>query len=237
MQRLFTSRRALRVVAPTVVALGAGAALAVGAIPGSDGTIQACYQTVTDEAGNSGYLRVVDNSDQCQEGENALAWNQRGPQGATGPKGDTGAAGPAGPPGPPGPAGADGSSGGGGGDSRPTRVFLKLDGISGEETMDGYQDQIGLDSFSYGAKNAVALGSSSSGRGRGQGLAEPVHVHQADRQLLDGAVQGAGARNALPPRDGHVHEAGREAVRVPDLQVRTSRAHRPRPVPGGRLPR
>src|SRR6476619_2372344 len=85
MQRLFTSRRALRVVAPTVVALGAGAALAVGAIPGSDGTIQACYQTGTDEAtGTSGAVRVVDNSDQCQEGENALAWNQRGPQGFPG---------------------------------------------------------------------------------------------------------------------------------------------------------
>ena len=67
--------------------------------------------------------------------------------------------GPAGPPGPPGPAGADGSSGGGG-DSRPTRVFLKLDGVSGEETMDGYQDQIGLDSFSYGGKNAAASSSS-----------------------------------------------------------------------------
>lgn len=176
MNRLFTKRRALRVVLPTVVALGAATAIAAGAIPGSDGTIQGCYNT-NPESGQPGALRVIDSGNECYSDEQALTWNQRGPAGPAGPagaKGDTGATGPAGPPGPPGPAGADGSSGGGGGgDSRPTRVFLKLDGIAGEETMKGYEDQIGLDSFSYGAKNAVPLGSSSSGMGASKASLNP----------------------------------------------------------------
>ena len=159
MKRLFTSRRALRVVVPTVVALGAATAIAAGAIPSSDGTILGCYNQV------GGNLRVVDNSSSdCGEFETPLNWNQQGP---AGPKGDTGATGPAGPPGPPGPAGADGPSGGGGGDTRPTRVFLKLDGVSGEAAMRGYEDQIGLDSFGYGGKNAGS-GASSSGLGAGK---------------------------------------------------------------------
>ena len=143
MNRLFTSRRALRVVAPTVVALGAAAAIAAGAIPNDDGTIQGCYNNPQYETGNPGGLRVVDNPDQCSSTEVPLAWNQRGPQGPQGAKGDTGAAGPPGPPGPPGPAGADGSSGGGSGGIENTDVFLKLDGIDGESVNKGYEKQIG----------------------------------------------------------------------------------------------
>ena len=79
MNRLFTSRRALRVVAPTVVALGAAAAIAAGAIPNSDGTIQGCYNNPQYEG--NGALRVVDNPDQCGSIEVPLNWNQRGPPG------------------------------------------------------------------------------------------------------------------------------------------------------------
>jgi type VI secretion system secreted protein Hcp len=46
-QRLRRTRRALKLGLPTAAALGAGAALAVAAIPGSDGTITGCYASST----------------------------------------------------------------------------------------------------------------------------------------------------------------------------------------------
>ena len=198
MNRLFTRRRALRVVAPTVVALGAATAIAAGAIPNDDGSIQGCYNNPQYETGSPGALRVVDNPDQCSSTEVPLSWSQRGPQG---PKGDTGAPGPAGPPGPPGPAGADGSSGGGGGgDTRPTRVFLKLDGISGEEVMKGYEDQIGLTSFGYGGRNAGAGPSTGSGIGTGKVTLNPFTftkpIDSSSTKLFSALVKGTHIKNA-----------------------------------------
>jgi type VI secretion system secreted protein Hcp len=46
-QRLRRTRRALKLGLPTAAALGAGAALAVGAIPGSGGVITGCYAGTT----------------------------------------------------------------------------------------------------------------------------------------------------------------------------------------------
>jgi len=54
-------------------------------------------------------------------------------------------------------------------------VFLKLDDVSGEETMRGYENQIGLDSFSYGAKNAGS-GASSSGLGACKASLNPFKI-------------------------------------------------------------
>jgi type VI secretion system secreted protein Hcp len=42
-QRMRRSKRALQIALPTAAALGAGAAVAVGSIPGSDGKITGCY--------------------------------------------------------------------------------------------------------------------------------------------------------------------------------------------------
>jgi len=77
-QRLRRTRRALKLGLPTAAALGAGAAIAVGSIPGSDGTITGCYaaptgavvpyytstdQTEPNEAYEApGALRVIDPS-------------------------------------------------------------------------------------------------------------------------------------------------------------------------------
>jgi type VI secretion system secreted protein Hcp len=164
MTRFLTRRRVLRVIAPTIVALGAGTAIAAGAIPSSDGTIQGCYNN------DGGALRVIDTSNnECNEGETPLSWNQRGPQGATGPQGAKGDTGAQGPPGPPGPAGQDA---GGSGDSGPSTsdIFLKLDGVDGESTAKGYENQIGLYAFSYGAtQSGGAAGSSAKGTGAGAG--------------------------------------------------------------------
>jgi type VI secretion system secreted protein Hcp len=46
-QRMRNSKRALQIALPTAAALGAGAAVAVGSIPGGDGTITGCYASTT----------------------------------------------------------------------------------------------------------------------------------------------------------------------------------------------
>src|SRR5882762_4141589 len=46
-QRMKRSKRALQIALPTAAALGAGAAVAVGSIPGGDGTIAGCYASST----------------------------------------------------------------------------------------------------------------------------------------------------------------------------------------------
>jgi type VI secretion system secreted protein Hcp len=136
-QRMRRSKRALQIALPTAAALGAGAAVAVGSIPGSDGTITGCYAgpnglTINGVAGGPiateppGTLRVIDPSKsglpnatpdeyQCRaKEESTITWNQQGPagpQGAAGPQGSTGAQGAAGPQGPAGGQGANGAPG------------------------------------------------------------------------------------------------------------------------------
>jgi hypothetical protein len=67
------------------VALGAGS-YAVGAIPGQNGRISACFQK------KGGSLRVinVENGKTCKAGEKQLGWNQKGPKGARGVRGPAG---------------------------------------------------------------------------------------------------------------------------------------------------
>ncbi len=95
------------------LAVGLASAVAVAAIPDSNGVIHACYDT-TSNATPDGTVRLVDENEQCEPDEAAIAWNQRGPRGPQGPAGadgPRGPAGPAGPAGPPGPAGSSGSQG------------------------------------------------------------------------------------------------------------------------------
>src|SRR6185312_13259552 len=72
-QRMKDSKRAVQIALPTAAALGAGAAIAAGAIPGSDGTITGCYNSKTengipqvifysDGSELPGGLRVIDPS-------------------------------------------------------------------------------------------------------------------------------------------------------------------------------
>jgi len=79
-----------RTVVVGVIAFLIGSAsvvIATGAIPGSDGRIQGCYNQV------NGNLRVVTSPLDCRNGELSISWSQTGPQGLTGPTGATGAAG------------------------------------------------------------------------------------------------------------------------------------------------
>jgi len=182
-QRLRRSRGALKLALPTAAALGAGAAIAVGAIPGSDGTITGCYAGPNGAVlGNineaPGALRVIDPSlpsklptgapneaAACQPNETQIAWNQSGPQGPAGVTGASGVPGVAGLQGPAGqqlllPAvqfGFDNSAG---------NMFLKLDGVKGESADHKHKGDIEISSFSFGASN---VGSQAHGGGGGAG--------------------------------------------------------------------
>jgi type VI secretion system secreted protein Hcp len=140
-------RRAMKIALPAALALGAGTAVAIAAIPASDGTIHACYATTGTV---TGAVRIVDEGQTCATGEQTLTWSQTGPtgpSGAPGPPGDTGSS-------------TGGSFGGtdtgslgsdqGGGPS--ADVFLKLDGIGGESTDDDHKGEIDVESFTFDAK-------------------------------------------------------------------------------------
>jgi type VI protein secretion system component Hcp len=177
------SRVPLKLLLPTAAALGAGAAVAVGSIPGSDGTITGCYATDTSPAPAEPYgaLRVIDPAatnppgvdyaiNACAPNETTITWNQQGPTGPTGAAGATGATGPTGPQGPAGGTGASGSiigettfdveSG------RGSRVLLKLDGVSGSIDAKGQTGDIGLEKFAFGAEGTVASATTGAGAGK-----------------------------------------------------------------------
>ena len=147
-----SKRRALKIALPAALALGAGTAVAIAAIPASDGTIHACYSTTGTV---TGAVRIVDEGQNCATNEQSLTWNQTGP---------TGPAGPAGPPGDTSSSGGGSSGGtdtgsgstdqsGGGGPS--ADIFLKLDGIAGESTDDQHKAEIDVESFTFNAKRAT----------------------------------------------------------------------------------
>ena len=187
MRRSRLMRAPLKVVVPTAAALGAGAAVgavAVGAIPGSDKVIHACYLSSNPQGAQFSYgaLRVIDPSlsgqdvptDEyaCNQNETAISWNQQGPPGPVGPTGK------------PGPAGASGQAGAAGADGSATivgntnfgitatphvDVFLKLDGIKGESADDKHKGEIDIESFAFGSEApVVGSGSQSTGAGAGK---------------------------------------------------------------------
>jgi hypothetical protein len=80
---------------PIVLFCLVAGSIAYANIPDSGGTIHGCYKKTSP---NQGTLRVIDTEkgQACTSAENALPWNQTGPQGATGLKGPTGSQGVAG---------------------------------------------------------------------------------------------------------------------------------------------
>jgi type VI secretion system secreted protein Hcp len=195
-QRMKRSKRALQLALPTAAALGAGAAIAVGAIPGSDGVITGCYANKFGEdlpenvnvwqnvVEPPGALRVINPSGaklptggpdpaiECVPGESTITWNEKGPpgpQGLTGPQGPTGPPGTAGGQGPAGGQGAPGSPLIGGttfGISGNGSTFLKLDGIKGESTDKDHKGEIAIDGFALSAQGATQASGSGGGAGK-----------------------------------------------------------------------
>jgi type VI secretion system secreted protein Hcp len=144
-------RRALKIALPAALALGAGTAVAIAAIPASDGTIHACYSTTGTPTGAA---RIVDEADTCAASEKALTWNQTGPTGPAGPSGPTGPPGDSGSSGTGPFGGTDTGSGSDQGGGPSADIFLKLDGISGESTDEEHKGEIDVEAFTFNAKRA-----------------------------------------------------------------------------------
>ncbi len=197
-QRMRHSKRAVQIALPTAAALGAGAAIAAGSIPGSDGTITGCYAGTTGatlfppNASDGiteppGALRVIDPSlphtisnplgaapaanlaAVCEpQQETQITWNQKGPVGPVGPRGEEGKAGGQGAAGSQGAPGTPLIGGTTFGVSGGGTTFLKIDGIEGESTQKDHKGEIQIDSFSVGAQSSQSIGSQSSGAGAGK---------------------------------------------------------------------
>jgi hypothetical protein len=97
-----SSSRRRRVAGSLAVASVLAAGIAYASIPGSGGVIHACFKS------NNGQVRLVESAADCNPSEQAIQWNQIGPQGPAGPQGVPG---PAGPQGPVGPQGSQGPAG------------------------------------------------------------------------------------------------------------------------------
>jgi type VI secretion system secreted protein Hcp len=144
-----TRSRIFKLALPAVVVLGAGTAVAIAAIPSSDGVITACRATGGTPPGQ---LRVIDTEatppQTCSTGEATITWNQQGPPG---PQGD---------PGPPGDSGSGTDTSGGGGSPFDTSqtggpsadIFLAVDGIPGDSSDAQHKNQISIESFAFLAK-------------------------------------------------------------------------------------
>jgi len=197
-QRMKHSKRAVQIALPTAAALGAGAAIAAGSIPGGDGTITGCYAGTTGatlfppNASDGiteppGALRVIDPSlphtisnplgaapaanlaAVCEpQQETQITWNQKGPAGPVGPRGEEGKAGGQGAAGSQGTPGTPLIGGTTFGVSGGGTTFLKIDGIEGESTQKDHKGEIQIDSFSVGAQGSQSIGSQSSGAGAGK---------------------------------------------------------------------
>ncbi len=111
----------------TVLVL-AGAGVASALQHSRSATIAICLDK------DAGTIRSVKASASCRHGERKLAWNRRGPHGATGPAGAPGAQGESGPMGPAGPAGPPGAEGPAG-----PRGFTGDQGVPGVPGVSGYQ--------------------------------------------------------------------------------------------------
>ena len=199
----------LKVLVPTVAALGAGAAIAVAQMGGSDSTITGCVLTNPDEGDTGaaiGSLRVIDptsgstvsGATSCTDGETTLTWNQQGVTGATGPTGPQGPAGPAGPAGAQGPVGTAPVS------SADIEMVLTPTGNLGQlnptpagettQTNAAGTKAFDLSSFTLDAQNSLAIGSATAGAGAGkvsfQGFSFTKPLDKYSAQLFQDLASG-----------------------------------------------
>lgn len=206
---------ALKLALPTAAALSAGAAIAVAAIPGADGTITGCYLTNTGNAPNLriGQLRVIDPSMSptlpgggpnpaavCLSDESMISWSQSGPTGLQGPAGAAGQ---------PGPAGANGANGQQvllpavqfGFDNSAGAMFLKIDGLAGPLTGGTYKGDFEISSFSFGeGRSTLGTSGASSGGGAGKtsfsSFTITAPLDKSSVKLAQGALSGKDYKEA-----------------------------------------
>jgi type VI secretion system secreted protein Hcp len=187
--------RIFKLALPAAVVLGAGTAVAIAAIPSSDGVIHACRVTT---GATPGQLRVIDVEatppQACVAGEAAITWNEQGPAGPPGPQGD---------PGPPGDSGTDTSgSGTTGGSPFDTSqaggpsadIFLAVDGIPGDSDDAQHKNQIAIESFAFLAKRPSTR---TVGAVRFSGLRLDKVYDVSSPRLLSAATSGRHLKSAI----------------------------------------
>lgn len=190
--------RLFKLALPVVVALGAGTAVAIAAIPASDGTIHGCYSTTAASPTLPGQLRIVDEGVTCATTEQTLTFNQKGPVGPVGPQGD---------PGPPGDSGSGTDTSGGGfaggspiDTSQPggpsAAIFLSLDGISGDSDDARHKNQIAIESFAFLAKRPATTSAHGATAVRFSGLRLDKVYDVSSPRLFSAATSGRHIKNA-----------------------------------------
>jgi type VI secretion system secreted protein Hcp len=185
-----TRSRIFKLALPAVVVLGAGTAVAIAAIPSSNGDITACRVTT---GANPGQLRVIDTEasppQACVAGEATITWNQAGPPG---PQGD---------PGPPGDSGSGTDTGGTGTQPFDTSqaggpsadIFLAVDGIPGDSSDTRHKNQISIESFAFLAKRPSTR---TTGAVRFSGLRLDKVYDVSSPRLLSAATSGRHLKSA-----------------------------------------
>ena len=225
-RRRWRVSRSLKVLVPTVAALGAGAALAVGQIPGSGNTFTGCVLTNDDFTVPLGSLRVLDPSvsgdTECTTGEEQISWNQQGPTGPQGPAGPTGATGAAGATGATGPAGSVQVSSGPGADIfmylAPTNDLGKLSGESGDQLTPSKTKAFELSSFTLDASNPISIGSATTGAGAGKVKFEPFQfVKPVDKYTAE-LFQDLSSGTKIPSIEIVVRRPGDNGLENPLIQ-------------------
>jgi type VI secretion system secreted protein Hcp len=185
-----TRSRIFKLALPAAVVLGAGTAVAIAAIPSSDGVITACRAT---GGATVGQLRVIDTettpAQTCSTGEATITWNQQGPPG---PQGD---------PGPPGDSGSGTDTGGTGTQPFDTSqaggpsadIFLAIDGIPGDSSDTKHKNQISIESFAFLAKRPSTR---TTGAVRFSGLRLDKVYDVSSPRLLSAATSGRHLKSA-----------------------------------------
>jgi type VI secretion system secreted protein Hcp len=185
-----TRSRIFKLALPAAVVLGAGTAVAIAAIPSSDGVITACRAT---GGATVGQLRVIDTettpAQTCSTGEATITWNQQGPPG---PQGD---------PGPPGDSGSGTDTGGTGTQPFDTSqaggpsadIFLAIDGIPGDSSDTRHKNQISIESFAFLAKRPSTR---TTGAVRFSGLRLDKVYDVSSPRLLSAATSGRHLKSA-----------------------------------------
>ena len=214
--------RKVVVAAVILVVMLAAAALALGAVPGPDGTIGACFIT------NETAARFVDDSAQCRQGESFVKWGQQGVKGDAGPAGAAGAAGS---------PGAAGVSGGAAGYAVPDAVaFLDVDGIKGESPDAKHPQSIDVLAFDHGVTQSLSVGGGggSSGKAKFRDFSFTHAIDRATPPLFLAAATGKHIKQAkLFVRRGGGGGFEYYTVTLSDVLVTSTREHTQGPGAGG----
>lgn len=86
-------------------------------------------------------------------------------------------------------------------------AFLKIEGVEGESTRDGFEDQIEVLSFSWGASNPTSIGAGGGG-GAGKASLSSFNVMKISDKASPGLFQACCSGKHFPKATVTLHKAG-----------------------------